>query len=80
MVGTEGPTIMEARIWESKDSVKTINMSGLGYSDGTGGQSDIVTSLRPTAFGIATFDFLLGDDGVPRATSIAVIGGETPGR
>ena len=53
-----GPTIIDARVWESEHFVATINRSGLGYSDGTGGQADIVTTLRPSAFGIATFLFL----------------------
>ena len=80
IAGMTGPSIIDARVWESEHFVATINRSGLGYSDGTGGQADIVTTLRPSAFGIATFDFLLDEKGVPRATSIAIIGGETPGR
>ena len=39
----------------------------------------MAASIRPTAFGLATFDFLM-KDGVPQATNIAIIGGETPGR
>ena len=51
----EGPSIAQARIWESEGFTEVINRSRFGYSDGTGGQDDIATSIRPTAFGIATF-------------------------
>ena len=40
------------------DFVQAINKSGFGYSDGTGGHADIVSSMRPVAFGLALFDFL----------------------
>ena len=56
-----------------------MNRSQIGYSDGTGGQGDISTSLRPAAFGLATFDFIAINE-VPTATNIQIIGGETPGR
>ena len=55
----EGPDIYEARVWQSDGFVETINRSQLGYSDGTGSQSDISETLRPSAFGLATFDFTL---------------------
>ena len=75
----EGPSIIDARIWEAEGFVETINRSQIGYSDGTGGQGDITKTLRPSAFGLATFNFIL-DHGIPKATNIQVIGGETPGR
>ena len=34
--GLEGPSIVEARIWETEGFIETINRSQLGYSDGTG--------------------------------------------
>ena len=75
----EGPTIAQARIWESEGFTEVINRSRIGYSDGTGGQDDIAKSIRPTAFGIATFDFL-EVNGTLQAQNIQIIGGETPGR
>ncbi len=75
----EGPTIIDARVWETEGFVDTINRSQLGYCDGTGGEGDIVKLIRPAAFGLATFDFIM-ESGVPTAVHIQVIGGETPGR
>ena len=75
----EGPHIIDAKSWESAGFIDTINRSQLGYSDGTGGEADISNSLRPSAFGLATFDFIL-ERGVPTATNLQVIGGETPGK
>ena len=59
--------------------MQVINRSGLGYSDGSGGQDDIVATIRLAAFGIATFDFMFVE-GTLQATNIEVIGGETPRR
>ena len=75
----EGPSITDARVWESAGFTETINRSRIGYSDGSGGQSDIAKAIRLTAFGLATFDFLM-KDGIPTASNIEVIGGESPGR
>ena len=46
----EGPSIIDARIWESPGFVKTINRSQIGYSDGTDGEANIAKWLRPEAF------------------------------
>ena len=75
----EGPSIIDARVWETEGFVDTINRSQLGYCDGTGGEGDIVKLIRPAAFGLATFDFIM-ESGVPTAVNIQVIGGETPGK
>ena len=75
----EGPSIIEARVWETKGFVDTINRSQIGYCDGSGGEGDIVAMIRPAAYGMATFDFIL-EGGVPTAANIQVIGGETPGK
>jgi hypothetical protein len=75
----EGPSIVNARVWESEGFTEVINRAQIGYSDGTGGQGDISTTIRPAAFGLATFDFI-EINGVPTATNIEIIGGETPGR
>ena len=75
----EGPSIIDARVWETEGFIDTVNRSQLGYSDGSGGQGDIAKMLRPSAFGLATFDFIF-EGGVPTAANVQVIGGETPGR
>ena len=77
--GRIGPSISEARVWESPGFVEVLNRSRCGFSNGTGDQADIASSLRPTAFGLATFDFMIVD-GVPTWQNIEIIGGETPGR
>ena len=59
--------------------MQVINLSVLGYLDGSGGQDDIVATIRPAAFGIATFDFMFVE-GTLQATNIEAIAGETPGR
>ena len=78
LIDSEGPEIHEARIWESMNFVETSNRSGISYSDGTGGQADIVAAIRPVAFGLATFDVIYERRKL-RATNISIIGGETPG-
>ena len=75
----EGPSIIDAMVWESPGFIDTINRSQFGYCDGSGGQGDIVKLLRPSACGMATFDLII-EGGVPTATNIQVLGAETPGK
>ena len=75
----DGPEIHNARIWQSDNFIEVLNRSLVGYSDGTGGQADIVATMRPAAFGLATFDFLY-DQVDLKMFNIAIIGGETLGR
>ena len=52
--------------------------SKLGYSDGTRGQADIPMSIRPAAFGAATFIYDL-IEGKPVITDVAGLAGEVLG-
>ena len=50
----------------------------MGYSDGTRGVAIIPASIRPAAWGAATFEFTI-EDGIPKFSNIEAIGGEVPG-
>ena len=65
----KGPTILETTVWATTNFDTVLNASGLGYSDGTDGLSDVPKELRRSAFGAATFEVGIAD-GVPKATNL----------
>ena len=71
-------SIFEARLWMTDNFDASFLKSKLGYTDGTGGEADVPTSIRPSGFGAATFTFQI-IDGKPVVTDIAGIAGEVPG-
>ena len=71
-------TIYNSKLWITKDFDHVLLRSKLGYSDGTRGVSTIPISIRPAAFGAATFEFSF-EEGIPVFSNIQGLGGEVPG-
>ena len=71
-------SIFEAKLWMASNFDKVLHKRKLGYSDGTGGQADIPISIRPAAFGAATFNYKI-ENGEQMFEDIEGLGGEVPG-
>ena len=72
-------TIFDAKLWMTEAFDEILVASNLGYSDGTRGQAYVPLSVRPAAFGAATFQYKV-TNGIPECTDIQYIGGEATWR
>ena len=71
-------SVYNAKLWISTKFDETLAASKLAYPDGTRGQDAIPISIRPAAFGAATFEMKI-ENGKPHYYNIQCLGGEVPG-
>ena len=68
---------LEAQVWESRSFAQTLNKTGRGYSDGSGGPSHVPKMVSQ---GVATFEFDTKGPGDFNISDVHFLGGQVPGK